>query len=96
MILHFVKISGLLRFSKTYYGQCPSKMIKYTNNSFLATKISFINQISSLCQNIAGTNVDDIAEAIGIDPRIGSAIKIITQISFEFEDELILKRSIKK
>ena len=31
MILHFVKISGLLRFSKTYYGKCPSKMKKYTN-----------------------------------------------------------------
>ena len=28
MILHFVKISGLLRFSKTYYGQCPSKNAK--------------------------------------------------------------------
>ena len=50
-----------------------AEMIKYANNSFLATKISFINQISSLCQNIPGTNVDDIAEAIGIDPRIGSA-----------------------
>ena len=31
MILHFVKISGLLRFSQTYYGQCLSTMIKYTN-----------------------------------------------------------------
>ena len=31
MILHFDKISGLLRFSKTYDGQCPSTMIKYTN-----------------------------------------------------------------
>ena len=50
-----------------------AEMIKYANNSFLATKISFINQISSLCQNIPGTNVDDIAKAIGIDPRIGSA-----------------------
>jgi len=50
-----------------------AEMIKYANNSFLATKISFINQISALCQNIPGTNVDDIAEAIGIDPRIGSA-----------------------
>ena len=31
MILHFVKISGLPRFSKTYHGQCPSKTIIYTN-----------------------------------------------------------------
>ena len=31
MILHFVKIMGLQRFSKTYHGQCPSKTIVYTN-----------------------------------------------------------------
>ena len=48
-----------------------SEMIKYANNSFLATKISFINQISSICQNIPGANVDDIAKAIGLDSRIG-------------------------
>jgi len=46
-------------------------MIKYANNSFLATKISFINQIANICQSIPGTNVDDVAKAIGIDPRIG-------------------------
>ena len=46
-------------------------MIKYANNSFLATKISFINQISSLCQSIPGINIDEIADAIGVDPRIG-------------------------
>ena len=75
-------IDKLKRFYEKLYGKKikiiltnsqTAEMIKYTNNSFLATKISFINQISSLCQNIAGTNVDDIAEAIGIDPRIGSA-----------------------
>ena len=48
-----------------------AEMIKYANNSFLATKISFINQISNICQNIPGANVDDIAKAIGLDPRIG-------------------------
>jgi UDPglucose 6-dehydrogenase len=48
-----------------------AEMIKYANNSFLATKISFINQISSICQNIPGANVDDIAKAIGLDSRIG-------------------------
>ena len=31
MILHFVKINGLLRFPKAYSGQCPSQMIKYIN-----------------------------------------------------------------
>ena len=46
-------------------------MIKYANNSFLATKISFINQLSNICQNIQGANIDDIAKTIGLDPRIG-------------------------
>ncbi len=48
-----------------------SELIKYTNNAFLATKISFINTISNLCQKIPGTNVDTIAKVIGMDPRIG-------------------------
>jgi len=48
-----------------------AEMIKYANNSFLATKISFINQLSNICQNIPGANIDDIAKTIGLDPRIG-------------------------
>jgi UDPglucose 6-dehydrogenase len=49
-----------------------AELIKYTNNSFLATKISFINQISNICQSVPGANVEDVAKAIGLDPRIGS------------------------
>ena len=49
-----------------------AEMIKYANNSFLATKISFINQLANICQNIPGANIDDIAKTIGLDPRIGS------------------------
>ena len=49
-----------------------SEMIKYANNAFLATKISFINTISNLCQKIPNTNVDVVAKSIGRDPRIGS------------------------
>ncbi len=49
-----------------------AELIKYTNNSFLATKISFINQISNICQSIPGANVEDVAKTIGLDPRIGS------------------------
>ena len=48
-----------------------AEMVKYANNSFLATKISFINQLSNICQNIPGANIDDIAKIIGLDPRIG-------------------------
>ena len=48
-----------------------AEIIKYANNSFLATKISFINQLSNICQNIPNSNIDDVAKAIGLDPRIG-------------------------
>jgi UDPglucose 6-dehydrogenase len=48
-----------------------AEMIKYANNSFLATKISFINQLSNICQNIPDANIDDVAKTIGLDPRIG-------------------------
>ena len=50
-----------------------AEMIKYANNSFLATKISFINQLANICQKIPDTNIDDIAQAIGLDPRIGNS-----------------------
>ena len=67
-------------YNKLYKNKIPyfitnsqtAEMIKYANNSFLAAKISFINQLANICQTIPGTNVDDIAKAIGIDPRIGN------------------------
>lgn len=48
-----------------------AELIKYANNAFLATKISFINFMASLCQNIPGADVNTVARAIGKDPRIG-------------------------
>lgn len=48
-----------------------AELIKYANNAFLATKISFINFIGSLCQGIPGSDVNTVARAIGKDPRIG-------------------------
>ena len=47
-------------------------MIKYANNAFLATKISFINSIANICQKLPLVDVNTIAHAIGKDPRIGS------------------------
>ena len=37
-----------------------AEMIKYANNAFLATKISFINQMASICQFVPGTNIDKV------------------------------------
>jgi len=49
-----------------------AEIIKYANNAFLATKISFINQIALICEKIPDSNVEDVAKAIGLDPRIGN------------------------
>ena len=48
-----------------------AEIIKYASNSFLATKIAFINQVANLCEAVGG-NVQDVAKAMGIDKRIGS------------------------
>ncbi len=48
-----------------------AEMIKYASNSFLATKISFINEIANLCERV-GADVVTVAKAMGFDPRIGS------------------------
>lgn len=49
-----------------------AEMIKYASNAFLATKISFINEIANLCDEV-GANVEDVAKGIGLDKRIGPA-----------------------
>ncbi|MBI3447983.1 MAG: UDP-glucose/GDP-mannose dehydrogenase family protein [Acidobacteria bacterium] len=47
-----------------------AEMIKYASNAFLATKISFINEIANLCDRI-GADVHDVARGMGLDNRIG-------------------------
>tara|TARA_A100001011_G_scaffold269195_1_gene278370 strand:- start:1835 stop:3121 length:1287 start_codon:yes stop_codon:yes gene_type:complete len=48
-----------------------AELIKYASNAFLATKITFINEIANLCEE-AGINVEDISVGMGSDARIGS------------------------
>jgi UDPglucose 6-dehydrogenase len=47
-----------------------AEMIKYASNAFLATKISFINEIANICDTL-GANVDEVAKGMGYDRRIG-------------------------
>lgn len=47
-----------------------SELIKHASNSFLATKISFINAISAVCDNL-GADISCVSKGMGLDPRIG-------------------------
>jgi len=48
-----------------------SELIKYAANAFLATKITFINEMADLCEKV-GANIQDVSRGIGMDNRIGS------------------------
>ncbi|RMF07931.1 MAG: UDP-glucose/GDP-mannose dehydrogenase family protein [Alphaproteobacteria bacterium] len=48
-----------------------AELIKYASNAFLATKISFINEMAALCEKL-GADVQDVAKGMGLDKRIGS------------------------
>jgi UDPglucose 6-dehydrogenase len=52
--------------------RASAEMIKYAANAFLATKISFINEIGTICERV-GADVREVARGIGLDNRIGSA-----------------------
>jgi UDPglucose 6-dehydrogenase len=54
-----------------FTGRRTSELIKYAANAFLALKITFINEIADLCENV-GANVQEVARGIGLDNRIGS------------------------
>ena len=49
-----------------------AELLKYAANAFLATKISFINEIAGICERV-GADVRQVAAGIGLDPRIGSS-----------------------
>ncbi|WP_066555656.1 UDP-glucose dehydrogenase family protein [Croceicoccus bisphenolivorans] len=54
-----------------FTGRRTSELIKYAGNAFLATKITFINEMADLCERV-GADVQDVARGIGLDNRIGS------------------------
>ena len=59
---------GAIYFTTSRRG---AELIKYASNAFLATKISYINEIANLCEKI-GINTEDISIGMGLDKRIGS------------------------
>lgn len=71
----------LKAFYERFYGsQLPrvlltntvnAELIKYASNAFLATKVSFINEIANLCNRVPGSDVSVVAKGMGLDKRIG-------------------------
>jgi UDPglucose 6-dehydrogenase len=61
----------LREFPVVYTDLESAEMIKYAANAFLATKISFINEIAALCERV-GADVKSVAKGIGLDGRIGN------------------------
>ena len=49
-----------------------AETIKYASNAFLATRVSTINTIANICQRVPKADVETVAKAIGLDPRIGA------------------------
>ena len=88
-----------------------SELIKYAANAFLATKITFINEIANLCEQV-GSNVEDIAIGIGTDARIGARFlragpayggscfpkdtKALTKIGDKFKTDMSVVKSVIK
>ena len=54
-----------------FTGRRTAELIKYAANAFLATKITFINEIADMCEKV-GANVQEVARGIGLDNRIGT------------------------
>jgi len=53
-----------------FTGRRTAELVKYAANAFLATKITFINEMADLCEKV-GANVQEVARGIGLDNRIG-------------------------
>ena len=88
-----------------------AELIKYASNSFLATKITFINELANLCEKI-NVNIEDISIGMGLDSRIGSRFlragpayggscfpkdtKAITATANKFKTDLTIIKSVIK
>jgi UDPglucose 6-dehydrogenase len=69
------RVAGLYRpfgGSELITDVTSAEMIKHASNAFLATKISFINEIANVCEEV-GANVDLVARGMGLDARIGAS-----------------------
>lgn len=65
------ELYGVLNAPTVITDRRSAEMIKYASNSFLATKISFINEIAQICERV-GADVTTVARGMGYDQRIGS------------------------
>ena len=61
----------LREFPVVFTGLESAEMIKYAANAFLATKITFINEIATLCEKV-GADIKDVSKGMGLDGRIGN------------------------
>ena len=68
LLLYLPIIKKTSRYFKT--SRRGAELIKYASNAFLATKISFINEVANLCEK-TGVDVKDISLGMGLDQRIG-------------------------
>jgi UDPglucose 6-dehydrogenase len=67
---HLYRVLYLIETPIVFTSRRTAEMIKYAANAFLATKISFINEIADLCEKV-DADVQDVAKGIGLDGRIG-------------------------
>jgi UDPglucose 6-dehydrogenase len=67
---HLYRVLYLIETPMVYTGLETAELIKYAANTFLAAKITFINEVADLCEKV-GADVHDVSRGIGLDGRIG-------------------------
>jgi len=69
-INHVMKLYTNIDAPSVFMDITSAEMVKYASNAFLATKISFVNEIANLCE-LVNANIDSVSYAVGMDKRIG-------------------------